>query len=168
MDNLIDDIRDLERSVIDTMTSTLESLNLTQAIRAQIDSGIKGSGAVLRPTYSQDPFFKSAEDAQEWITKYNKNISSSYPEWNLPARDTDTPNLNITGELFLNYITADVQGGDVVIQAIGSPIEADIRAKYGDDVLSLSPQVRGVIEDKLNTAIKETVNRYGFVWDVDV
>lgn len=167
MDNLIDDIRDLERSVIDTMTSTLESLNLTQAIRAQIDSGIRGSGAVLRPTYSQDPFFKSAEDAQEWITKYNKNISSSYPEWNLPVRDTDTPNLNITGELFLNYITADVQGGDVVIQAVGSPIEADIRAKYGDDVLSLSPQVRGVIEDKLNTAIKETVNRYGFVWDVD-
>ena len=70
--------------------------------------------------------------------------------------------------MFLNYITADVQGGDVVIQAVGSPIEADIRAKYGDDVLSLSPQVRGVIEDKLNTAIKETVNRYGFVWDVDV
>lgn len=167
MDNLIDDIRKLERLVIESITSTLESLNLTQAIRAQIDSGIKGSGDELRPTYSQDPFFKTAEDAQEWITKYNKNISSSYPEWNLPTRNFDTPNLNITGELFLNYITADVQGGDVVIQAVGSPIEADIRAKYGDDVLLLSPQVIGVIEDKLKTAIKDVVTNQGFLWDAD-
>lgn len=168
MDALIDDIKQLESAAINAMTATLESLNLTQAVRAQIDSGIKGDGAELRPTYTQDPFFRSVEQAQEWITKYNKNASSGYPEWNLPVRNFDTPNLNITGELFLNYITADVQRGDVVIQAVGSPIEAEIRAKYGDDVLGLSPQIKGVIEEKLTDKLKEVSTNLGFVWDVDV
>lgn len=168
MDDLIKDINNLCERAIDGLNEILDGMNLTSAIKAQIDSGIKGDGTQIRPTYTQDPFFKSEDDAYRWIDKYNKFLSKSYPEWGLPARDTDTPNLNITGTLFFDYITADTNNGYVEIQAIGSPIEAELRAKYGDDILSLSPQVKSVIDAKLEEELKEISTNLGFRWDADV
>lgn len=168
MDDLINDINNLCERAIDGLNEILDGMNLTSAIKAQIDSGIKGDGTQIRPTYTQDPFFTSEDDAYRWIDKYNKFLSKSYPEWGLPARDTDTPNLNITGTLFFDYITADTNNGYVEIQAIGSPIESELRAKYGDDILSLSPQVKSVIEAKLEEELKEISTNLGFRWDADV
>lgn len=168
MDDLIKDINNLCERAIDGLNEILDGMNLTSAIKAQIDSGIKGDGTQIRPTYTQDPFFNSEDDAYRWIDKYNKFLSKSYPEWGLPARDTDTPNLNITGTLFFDYITADTNNGYVEIQAIGSPIEAELRAKYGDDILSLSPQVKSVIDAKLEEELKEISTNLGFRWDADV
>lgn len=168
MDDLIKDINNLCERAIDGLNEILDGMNLTSAIKAQIDSGIKGDGTQIRPTYTQDPFFKSEDDAYRWIDKYNKFLSKSYPEWGLPARDTDTPNLNITGTLFFDYITADTNNGYVEIQAIGSPIESELRAKYGDDILSLSPQVKSVIDARLEEELKEISTNLGFQWDADV
>lgn len=168
MERLEENIVRFGEQAIDGMNNILDSLNLTNAIKAQIDSGIKGDGTHLRPTYTQDPFFKSEEDAYNWIDKYNKFLSKSYPEWGLTARDIDTPNLNITGSLFFDYISADNQNGLVEIQAVGSPIEAELRAKYGDDLLSLSPQVKAVILGHLNNKLKEIATNLGFKWDADV
>lgn len=168
MDDLINDINNLCERAIDGLNEILDGMNLTSAIKAQIDSGIKGDGTQIRPTYTQDPFFKSEDDAYRWIDKYNKFLSKSYPEWGLPARDTDTPNLNITGTLFFDYITADTNNGYVEIQAIGSPIESELRAKYGDDILSLSPQVKSVIDARLEEELKEISTNLGFRWDADV
>lgn len=167
MDKLQQDIIKMGEMAIDRMNDILDSMNLTSAIKAQIDSGIKGDGTELRPTYMDDPFFKSAEDAQKWIRKYKKYQVNNYPEWNLPTRSVNTPNLNITGSLFFNYITADNNNGFVEIQAVGSPIEAELRAKYGDDLLSLSPQVKAVIFEKFANELQDVAQYFGFQWDAD-
>lgn len=168
MERLQEDIIRFGEQAINGMNNILDSLNLTNAIKAQIDSGIKGDGTELRPTYTQDPFFRTIDEAYDWIDKYNKHISKSYPEWGLPTRQTDTPNLNITGKLFFDYITADNQNGVVEIQAVGSPIEGELRAKYGDDLLSLSPQVKAVILERFNEKLKDIATDLGFKWDADV
>jgi hypothetical protein len=76
--------------------------------------------------------------------------------------------LNITGKLFFDYITADNQNGVVEIQAVGSPIEGELRAKYGDDLLSLSPQIKAVISERFNEKLKDIATDLGFKWDADV
>lgn len=167
MDKLQQDITQMGEMAIERMNNILDSLNLTSAIKAQIDSGIKGDGSELRPTYMDDPFFQSADEAQKWIRKYRKYEVKSYPQWNLPTRSVNTPNLNITGSLFFDYITADSNNGYVEIQAVGSPIEAELRAKYGDDILSLSPQVKAVIFERFAESLDEIARNFGFRWDAD-
>lgn len=168
MEELLRNIDRLGIESIDGLNNLLDGINLTSAIKAQIDSGIRGNGAELRPTYMEDPFFSTPEDAQKWIRKYRKFDTNSYPQWGLATRKVNTPNLNITGRLFFDFITADNQNGLVEIQAVGSPIEAELRAKYGDDILSLSPQVKAVIFERMQERLQQIATNLGFRWVVDV
>lgn len=168
METLERSLEVLAQEAIDGMNEVLDSLNLSSAVRAQIDSGLLASGQEIRPTYTNDPFFRTPEESQRWIRRYRKYEVNSYPQWNLPTRHVDTPNLNITGKLFFDYITADNNNGIIEIQAVGSPIEAELRAKYGNELLGLSPQIKSVIEERLQERLASISTQHGFEWVADV
>lgn len=117
---------------------------ITQYVKEQLFSGINGRGKNLRPTYDNDPFFKT-EEAGRW-----KNNAKGYKNWKLkiqpprassfgfPARDINTPNLIIRGD-FYDSITAINSDKGITIFSSGISFGKDIELKYSSVIFGISP-----------------------------
>lgn len=103
-------------------------------------AGLDGNGDSLTPKYSQDPYFKKAGAGlryAKWKDSDSPILVKRADSIIFPRRDTDTPNLIVTGALIYDRITAKVGSGSLIITA-NSPIIGKIKAKYGD-IFQLSP-----------------------------
>ena len=131
------------------------------AVREQMYSGVDGNGEFLSPTYDDDPYF---DEKGPW---YHRN--EGYKQWKyditppmhgvmllLPPRPISVPNLFIDGT-FHDSITAEVAGDILLVETSGSGEGADIVAKYGDNILKLSPTA---IEYINNEYVGPCVARY--------
>jgi len=120
---------------------------LTEYVREQLFAGVNGHGKNLRPTYLNDPFFKS-EDAGHW-----KNNAKGYMNWKYSIqpprqsylgygpRSKETPNLIIRGD-FYDSITAIPISDGVRIQSSGVSFGNEIEVKYGSIIFGISPNAK--------------------------
>lgn len=106
-------------------------------VQQQLYSGINGRGKNLRPTYLNDPFFKTPEEARNYV-KYKKKITTPVPSYlGIPARSDVTPNLIIRGD-FYDSITAVPISGGLRIETRGVSFGKDIERKYGSIIFGIS------------------------------
>lgn len=134
------------------LSQRLQSLNLIREIEAlmsedeglllelmkdQLFAGLDGDGNPLRPTYQEDPYFKSREAAQRYSDWKDTMFQRTHNDL-FTRRPPGTPNLIITGTLFYHTLVASVGNDSLIINA-QSPIIGKLEGKYGDALLRLSP-----------------------------
>lgn len=133
----------------------------------QLYSGINGRDKPLRPTYLNDPWFKS-DEAGKW-----KNNGRGYAMWKkekrppapsfqgYPPRDVYTPNLIITGK-FYDSIRVSLSPKGLKIETIDAEMGPDIERKYGSIILGLGSKSRQYfIEYMLNPSLKKYLSKFG-------
>ena len=156
-----------DRMIEDELKSDREDIE--DFIQEQLYSGINGREKPLRPTYTNDPYFKevtntakAAKSKAEGYKKYKKKKTPPTPSYlGYQSRDENTPNLIIRGD-FYSSITAHVGGGVIKIGTEGLSFGNDIEKKYGSIIFGLSPKARAyLIEYRLKPAIKKYMEKYG-------
>ena len=125
-----------ESAVLDVMKDN--SRIIEEYITQQLYSGLDGNSMPLRPTYTGDPWFSSA-DAGRWrgkaeqYMKWKRSITPPARSWlGHPERSADTPNLFISGEFYSSIKATPLTDG----MSIGSniPMGGDIERKYGSAI----------------------------------
>jgi len=113
---------------------------LLELQKDQLYAGLDSRGQLLKPSYSQDPYFKNPGAGSRyaaWKQSRTPRADSSL----FPTKPTDTPNLIITGTLFYHRLFVEVGGGNLMIDA-NSPIMAKLDSKYGNLLLGLNDIAR--------------------------
>lgn len=126
---------------------------MTDFVREQLESGLRGDDKMLKPTYINDPFFKKKGPwkgrARQYM-KWKERITP--PEQGqrlfLPPRPVDVPNLRIEG-VFHRSIRARKVSGGVVIETSGTNFGDDIERKYGSRIFRLGSKARERITAKI-------------------
>lgn len=138
-------------------------------VQDQLFSGVNGRGKPLRPTYTNDPYFKTitksakaAKNRAIGYKNYKKRKTPPAPSYlGFPPRNDDTPNLIIRGD-FYQSITAKVMNGVLKISTEGLTFGKDIEKKYGSIIFGLSPNARKYLIDyRLNPAIERYLKKFG-------
>lgn len=144
--------------------------DVPEIIREQLYAGKNGRGKNLRPTYDNDPFFKSAE-AGPW-----RNRAKAYKNWKMKVqppktgsflgfapRSAETPNLIIKGN-FHDSIFATKTADGINVGSDGFSQSGDIEQKYGQVIYGLSPQAkRYLAEHRLKPAVNAYFKKYGLI-----
>lgn len=160
---MVDGFKDM---VLDEMTKA----DLSDVIKDQLYAGKNGNGKNLRPTYDNDPFFKTSE-AGPW-----KNRAKAYKEFKMDVqppkigsflgfapRDPETPNLIIRGNFYDSIFAVKTIDG-VNIGSEGFAESGDIEQKYGQAIYRLSPEARHyLVTYKIHPAIKAYLKQYGLL-----
>lgn len=123
-------------------------------ITEQLYSGINGNDKPLRPTYLNDPYFKSRESGK-WYKNargymmWKEGITPPYASsWlGIPRRSPDTPNLIIKGD-FHNSITAVPFDKGLRIGSVGISFSDDIERKYGQAIYRVGSYARKYFIEK--------------------
>lgn len=152
--------------------NTLQSSSeiISELIQDQLESGLKGNEKPLRPTYTNDPYFKettktakAAKQKAKGYMKWKKRITPPTATILYPARDVDTPNLYIRGDFYASIVT-HVSGGIIRIGTEGLSFGNDIEKKYGSVMFKLSPKARYyLLEYKIKPAIKMYMEKYKLI-----
>jgi len=124
-----------------------ESANNNQDVlldlnRDQFLYGRDAEGEVLTPSYSQDPYFETPEAALSYKRKKEAyEAIHKGMRWNtavgFPEKDSDTPNLIITGTLFMDYLFINIASDTYEVGSTGIAAP-DIERKYGK-IYGLAP-----------------------------
>lgn len=116
-------------------------------VREQLYSGVNGDEESLKPTYSQDPYFKE-NFGRNW-----KKRAKAYAKWKKsiqpPARSylgfrpraMDTPNLIIRGD-FYSSITAIPTKDGLMVTSEGVSFATDIERKYTPAIYKIGDKAR--------------------------
>ena len=130
--------------------------DLRELVKDQLYAGLDGDEKELRPTYFEDPYFKSRQTAERY-SKW-KDALSQRGESIFAPRKSGTPNLIITGTAFYNRIRVDVTDS-IIIKSGG--LSDKLISKYGESILKLSKTAIGYyIEEKLYKKLKQRFNEY--------
>lgn len=112
-------------------------------VKEQLYSGRTGDGQYLSPTYDDDPFFEEegfwhhrARDYKAW--KYKITPPAPGAMLGLEPRPENVPNLFISGK-FYSEITISRKDYVLYIDP-GIGRGPELVAKYGDQILTLSPE----------------------------
>jgi hypothetical protein len=137
-------------------------------ITEQLYSGINGNDKPLRPTYLNDPYFKSRESGK-WYKNargymmWKEGITPPYASsWlGIPRRSLDTPNLIIRGD-FHNSITAVPFDKGLRIESVGVSFSDDIERKYGQAIYRVGSYARRYfIEKYVKKGIEDYFRKFG-------
>lgn len=136
-------------------------------VTEQLYSGVNGDEAPLRPTYTQDPYFKE-NYGENW-----KKRAEGYKKWKKkiqpPARSylgfrpraMDTPNLIIRGDFYASITAVPIADG-VSIVSQGLMFSSDIENKYGNVIYKISDKAkRHYITFYMTKRIKEYMKACG-------
>lgn len=138
------------------------------AIQEQLYTGRNGTGAYLKPTYDEDPFFneeghwkgKSAQ-YKAWKQKITPPQADFILPLGLTARPDSVPNLYISGR-FYEEITAQMSG-NVLMTDPGGGCGPDIVSKYGEEILMIGDSAVGYFnENYMMPAIESLFERSGY------
>lgn len=141
---------------------------VSQYIVEQLWSGINGNDKPLRPTYFNDPYFKT-EEAGYWYK--NAKGYAAFKEKNAPLMHSDlinapvsskgTPNLIITGE-FHDSITATPTDKGLKIGSEGVSFSSDIEKKYGQAIYRVGSYARKTFFRRcLKQGIEDYFRKFG-------
>lgn len=159
-------IAELKRDFPDVIVESIKDGErvIKDVIQDQLMSGLDSDTKPLRPTYLNDPYFKSKEQAQRYLA-WKKSITPPTMSdiLHLPPRDDDTPNLIIRGD-YHDSITPEVAGGGegakLVIRSVGFYAGDDIEKKYGDKHLGLTDKGKAyLIDQRIRPAILSLLKR---------
>ena len=137
-------------------------------ITEQLYSGINGNDKPLRPTYLNDPYFKSRESGK-WYKNargymmWKEGITPPYAySWlGIPRLSPDTPNLIIRGD-FHNSITAVPFDKGLRIESVGVSFSDDIERKYGQAIYRVGSHARRYfIEKYVKKGIEDYFRKFG-------
>lgn len=137
-------------------------------ITEQLYSGVNGKDKPLRPTYLNDPYFKSRESGK-WYKNargymmWKEGITPPYASsWlGIPRRSPDTPNLIIRGD-FHNSITAVPFDKGLRIESVGVSFSDDIERKYGQAIYRVGSYAkRYFIEKYVKKGIEDYFRKFG-------
>lgn len=137
-------------------------------ITEQLYSGVNGKDKPLRPTYLNDPYFKSRESGK-WYKNargymmWKEGITPPYASsWlGIPRRSPDTPNLIIRGD-FHNSITAVPFDKGLRIESVGVSFSDDIERKYGQAIYRVGSYARRYfIEKYVKKGIEDYFRKFG-------
>lgn len=137
-------------------------------ITEQLYSGVNGNDKPLRPTYLNDPYFKSKE-AGNWYKNakgymaWKESITPPYASsWlGIPRRTPDTPNLIIRGD-FHDSITAIPIDNGLKIESVGISFSGDIEKKYGQAIYKVGSYARRYfIEKYIKKGIADYFRKFG-------
>lgn len=137
-------------------------------ITEQLYSGVNGNDKPLRPTYLNDPYFKSRESGK-WYKNargymmWKEGITPPYASsWlGIPRRSPDTPNLIIRGD-FHNSITAVPFDKGLRIESVGVSFSDDIERKYGQAIYRVGSYARRYfIEKYVKKGIEDYFRKFG-------
>lgn len=108
----------------------------------QLAAGIDSKERLLRPTYLQDPMFKSPKSAKGY-SEFKKNKASKPRIWYSQYQPAlgDTPNLYITGVYYSGLLVKESKVlGDTVNIQIGNAASfaSEVSMKYGRELLGLT------------------------------
>ncbi|MDR0680856.1 MAG: hypothetical protein LBG15_03235 [Dysgonamonadaceae bacterium] len=113
----------------------------------QILYGRDAFGNLLKPGYTDDPYFnkfKNPGKAAERYKKYKEKLKHIHREriYNIgvqlfPDKPEDTPNLLINGNWFMNFLFINVSESSYTLGSNGR-VASDIEAKY-EKVFGLAP-----------------------------
>ena len=131
----------LPRAIADKVMQTQDVL--LDLNRDQLLSGRNADGETITPSYTQDPFFKSREQAERYL-KIKQGLESEHKGRMrfvqlCPEKGSDTPNLIVNGRLFHNYFFIKVTNEAYKIGSTGEAA-ADIESKYNNRVFGLAPK----------------------------
>lgn len=161
---LVDGFEDMIHKVMDENKSIVRDF-----ITEQLYSGVNGNDKPIKPSYLNDPWFKSNE-ADKWknnpigYAKWKKRITSPTPSFQgYPARDQYTPNLIITGEFYDSIRISSSKRG-LKIETRGTDIGNDIERKYGSIILGVGIKSREhFITYVINPALKKYYSKFGIL-----
>lgn len=159
------------------LSQNLKTLNLVEIIQSlmqedeelllslqkdQLYAGQDANGDGLRPTYQDDPYFKTRDAAQrysDWKDRLEQRTHNPL----FVKRPPGTPNLIITGGWFYNTLVADVGNGKLVIRS-DSWLIGKLESKYGQYLLGLSSvaltyYVEEILFDRLQIKAHQWLNQ---------
>ncbi len=142
---LYDSVKNFD--VIKETSDILESIqdNILEMNRNQMWDGLTAKGEDIRPKYSENPFFKTKEQAAGYA-KWKWAISSQGSK-----RDIDTPNLYINGYFYESLRFKKDELKIVTENALGAEVTSEHK-----DVLGLMPEnINEVIEVTLQPKLTE-------------
>lgn len=136
-DSTIKDVLKHYKSCLEKIPETIENAIyknenvILKLQKNQIYDGQNNKGEDLHPFYSEDPYFKTAAQAEGYI-KWKQRITPN------PRRNRDAPNLYSNGYLHRNIMIVNESGN--IIFDINSNVSfaQDVKAKY-KDLLGLNP-----------------------------
>ena len=156
------------------LSRNLKTLNLVQQIQTlmqedeelllslqkdQLYAGQDANGNGLRPTYQEDPYFKTQAAAQRYSDWKDRLDQRSHNPL-FAKRPSGTPNLIINGRWLYNTLVADVGGGKLVVSS-GSWLFPKLETKYGQALLGLNHiALRYYVEEILFTRLQKNVNKW--------
>lgn len=154
----------------DMVLDEMIKADLPDIVREQLYAGKNGNGKNLRPTYDNDPFFKTPE-AGPW-----RNRAAAYKKFKMNVqppktgsflgfapRAPETPNLIIRGNFYDSIFAVKTVDG-VNIGSEGFTESGDIEQKYGQAIYRLSPEARRyLITYRINPAIKNYLKKHGLL-----
>lgn len=137
-------------------------------ITEQLYSGLNGNDKPLRPTYLNDPYFKSREsgkwykNARGYMMWKNRERPPYASSWlGTPRRSPETPNLIIRGD-FYNSITAVPFDKGLRIGSVGISFSDDIERKYGQAIYKVGSYARKYfIEKYVKKGIEDYFRKFG-------
>lgn len=162
--SFIDGFEKEVRRVMDSNKSLVREF-----VTEQLYSGVDGNDNPIRPTYLNDPWFKT-EESGKWrnnakgYANMKKRITRPTPSFQgYPARNIYTPNLIITGE-FYDSIRVSSSSDGLKIETRGSEIGPDIERKYGSIILGIGDKSREYfLKYVLNPALRNYFSKFGLL-----
>jgi hypothetical protein len=118
-------LAEMATGVVMSDAELLESL-----LREQINAGQDGDGNDLAPSYLDDPYFKTQEQAvayASWKWRLAKDFGIGQGGGIYPARKFATPNLNING-YWQSHIRLQAEQGGVFSNSVG--FSSGIESRY--------------------------------------
>ena len=121
---LIDNLNKLDNIKNDVVVTVLtdKQENIVNQVRSQLMDGVDGEGKGLRPTYLEDRFFKTQQQAigyMNWKQKITPNL----------RRAPESPNLFING-FFHSLLFLKIEKEQAIVTASDS-FGTEIVSKYG-------------------------------------
>lgn len=135
----LQDIPDVLDVLVEQHKDVILSLNQDQML-----FGRNTDGQPFRPGYLEDPYFRDVADAQ-WYRARKEHLESRHRALvsnpvDFPAKDSNTPNLIVTGTFQkMMRIQTVARGFEITSGYEGT---ADIEAKYDGKVFGLAPLSR--------------------------
>ncbi len=125
-----------------------ELINAEQ--REQLMEGKASDGNDIRPYYTEDPFFKTKEDALRYAAYKQKITPNS-------KRKRDAPNLYINGK-FHSELEVQFRKEDMVIDGI-TPYAKGIVREYGLSTFGLTEGRRKVLFASLGSSVLKRIKK---------
>lgn len=125
----------------------------TQELRevqlSQLWDGQRSDGEDIRPSYTEDDYFKTKESAQryrDWKQRITPNSN----------RNSDAPNLYINGRFYGDIdVVADIDGISTIARTVYA---SEIMGRYGAGTFGLNPdRARDVFAEKIIPDLRKNI-----------